>query len=61
MKKMKPKLCGKYRSNHPNWKGQPSYTCKGCLNWDPIADGRGFVIGKTMNCYNFLEVKENEK
>jgi len=47
--------CYNFHSNHPMWKGEPSYTCKGCTRWDRIeAENIKFICKNgTINCKNY--------
>lgn len=58
MEKQKPKLCAGFETEHRMWDGTPSYSCKGCSRWQPIAKNRPFVLEDgAVNCYNFQEIK----
>jgi hypothetical protein len=43
------------------FKGEASYTCKGCLNWDPIVNVDKYVVGEEINCFNFREAEDEKK
>ena len=59
-----PKPCTGFISNHPLWKGEPSYTCKGCINRDPIDPKvKEFILNKDpekVNCKNYWPAEEEK-
>lgn len=56
----KPKPCYNYHTLHLSYKGEPSYTCKGCGNREPKdATTESFVLPDgEVNCVVF---NENER
>jgi hypothetical protein len=59
MEKQLPFLCVGYIPQDPKQGGSSSHSCEGCLAWSPIVLNRPFILeDKTVNCYNFLEVKK---
>lgn len=50
----KMETCYSFESWHPDWNGEPSTTCIGCSNRNPIDETLGYILldGK-VNCNNY--------
>ena len=62
MEKQLPFLCVGFIPKDPKWDGLSAPSCEGCLSWSPIVLNRPFILeDRTVNCYNFMEVKNDSK
>ena len=58
MEKQLPFLCVGFIPKDPKQEIYSPHSCEDCLAWSPIAANRPFLLeDKTVNCYNFTEVK----
>jgi len=58
MEKSLPFLCVGFMPEDPKQGGSSSHSCHNCIVWQPIAADRpGVLDDGTINCYNFLEFK----
>jgi len=58
MEKQMPFLCVGFIPDDPKWDGLSAVSCDDCIAWSPIVDNRPRLLEDgTVNCYNFMEVK----
>ena len=62
MEKKLPFLCAGFIPEDPKWDGLSAPSCNDCIAWSPIVNNRPAILeDRTVNCYNFMEVKNAEK